>query len=71
MIVNPIVRLLEGNLKFAIRNFAVNLPTSCAEMLVVPPVTVAHRVGSLALLAVPMDRAVHVLLTETPAGGDR
>ena len=39
-------------------------------MLVVPPVAVTDRVPLLALITVPVDRALHVLLAETPAGGD-
>ena len=47
-----------------------NLPTSGAEVLVVPPVTVTDRVRLLTLLTVPVYRALHVLLAETPRGGD-
>ena len=39
-----------------------NLPTAGAEVLVVPPVAVAHGVGDLALVTRPVHRAPRVRL---------
>ena len=68
MIVNLIVSLLDGNLESAI-NRLLNLPTSGAEMFVIPPVAVTDRVASVTLITVPVYWALHVLLAQAPAGG--